>query len=123
MSILYSALGKFVYGNMGRYRDSKASVFIGDAGIYGNRDIDGKWIFGEEGMGGDDGEGYEWGECGNEGDVGDEGEEMISGIIGFVLGAGISWIRNRSILWSLVHGILGWIYVLYWGSRLLLESL
>jgi hypothetical protein len=27
----------------------------------------------------------------------------------------ISWSVNQSILWAIVHGLLGWIYVVYYG--------
>lgn len=39
--------------------------------------------------------------------------------IGFTVGLGnilavvISWTYNKSILWAIIHGILGWIYVVY----------
>ncbi|TXT21078.1 MAG: hypothetical protein FD134_2763 [Gallionellaceae bacterium] len=34
--------------------------------------------------------------------------------LGTVLAIIISWSVNHSILWALVHGFLGWIYVLYY---------
>jgi positive regulator of sigma E activity len=43
---------------------------------------------------------------------------MLKGIIGMSLGAilavCISWTKNHSILWAIIHGILGWFYVVYY---------
>jgi hypothetical protein len=33
--------------------------------------------------------------------------------LGTVIAVVISWSRNKSILWAIVHGILGWLYVIY----------
>ena len=33
--------------------------------------------------------------------------------LGTVLAVVISWNRNESILWAIIHGILGWLYVIY----------
>jgi hypothetical protein len=33
--------------------------------------------------------------------------------LGTVIAVVISWSRNRSILWAIIHGILGWLYVIY----------
>jgi hypothetical protein len=33
--------------------------------------------------------------------------------LGTIVAVVISWSRNRSILWAIIHGILGWIYVIY----------
>lgn len=33
---------------------------------------------------------------------------------GSVLAIVMSWTLNKSIIWAIVHGILGWIYVLYY---------
>lgn len=33
--------------------------------------------------------------------------------IGSVIAVVVSWDRNKSILYALVHGILGWLYVVY----------
>ncbi|WP_343567235.1 hypothetical protein [Sphingobacterium sp.] len=39
-----------------------------------------------------------------------------SGIgLGSVIAVVTSWDRNRSILWALIHGILGWLYVIYYA--------
>jgi hypothetical protein len=38
--------------------------------------------------------------------------------LGMVIAVVISWSVNQSILWAMLHGILGWFYVLYyaiWG--------
>ena len=34
--------------------------------------------------------------------------------VGAILAMIISWSRNKSILMALVHGFLGWIYVIYY---------
>lgn len=34
--------------------------------------------------------------------------------IGTVIAIILSWTVNHSILWCILHGILGWIYVIYW---------
>ncbi len=37
-----------------------------------------------------------------------------SGIgLGTIIAVVISWSRNKSILWAIIHGILGWFYVIY----------
>jgi hypothetical protein len=36
-------------------------------------------------------------------------------LIGSVLATVISWSRNASILWAILHCILGWLYVLYYA--------
>ncbi|MEO6538384.1 MAG: hypothetical protein ABIT07_11415 [Ferruginibacter sp.] len=33
--------------------------------------------------------------------------------LGTIIAVVISWSRNKSILWAIVHGILGWFYVIY----------
>ena len=33
---------------------------------------------------------------------------------GSVLAIVMSWTLNKSILWAIIHGVLGWIYVLYY---------
>ena len=39
-----------------------------------------------------------------------------SATIGFgsVLAITLSWTANQAIIWALVHGLLGWIYVIYY---------
>lgn len=34
--------------------------------------------------------------------------------LGAVLAIVMSWTANQSILWALLHGVLGWIYVVYY---------
>ncbi len=39
-----------------------------------------------------------------------------SGItFGSALAIAISWSQNQSILWAIVHGLLGWLYVGYYA--------
>ncbi len=39
-----------------------------------------------------------------------------SGIgLGSALAIVLSWHRNRSILWAILHGILSWLYVIYFA--------
>lgn len=33
--------------------------------------------------------------------------------LGTIIAVVVSWSRNQSILWAIVHGILGWLYVIY----------
>lgn len=33
--------------------------------------------------------------------------------LGTIIAVVISWTRNHSILWAIIHGILGWLYVIY----------
>ena len=33
--------------------------------------------------------------------------------LGTIIAVAISWTRNKSILWAIIHGILGWLYVIY----------
>lgn len=33
--------------------------------------------------------------------------------LGTIIAVVVSWSRNQSILWAIVHGILGWFYVIY----------
>lgn len=44
----------------------------------------------------------------------DNSLEFIGGV-GGVLAMIISWSLNKSILWALIHGILGWIYIVYYA--------
>lgn len=36
---------------------------------------------------------------------------------GTALAITISWSVNKSILWAIVHGVLSWIYVVYYALR------
>lgn len=39
-----------------------------------------------------------------------------SGIgLGSVIAVVASWDRNKSILWAIIHGIFGWLYVIYFA--------
>jgi len=33
--------------------------------------------------------------------------------LGTIIAVVVSWSRNKSILWAIVHGFLGWLYVIY----------
>lgn len=33
--------------------------------------------------------------------------------IGSVIAVAMSWTYNHSVLWAILHGILGWLYVIY----------
>lgn len=38
-----------------------------------------------------------------------------SGIgIGVVIAILLSWVTNHSVLWCVIHALLGWFYVIYW---------
>ena len=45
------------------------------------------------------------------------GYEFVKNGVSFgtVLAIAISWNVNQSILWAIIHGILGWIYVVYFA--------
>jgi len=36
---------------------------------------------------------------------------------GSALAITISWSANKSILWAIVHGLLSWLYVVYYAIR------
>jgi hypothetical protein len=36
---------------------------------------------------------------------------------GSALAITISWSANKSILWAMVHGVLSWIYVIYYAMK------
>ena len=42
-------------------------------------------------------------------------ETVITGGVGLgsVIAVVTSWERNKSVLWIIIHGILGWLYVFY----------
>ena len=43
-------------------------------------------------------------------------EVARSGIgLGSALAIAISWSTNQSILWALLHGVLSWLYVIYFA--------
>jgi len=33
--------------------------------------------------------------------------------LGTIVAVVVSWNRNKSILWAIIHGILGWLYIIY----------
>ncbi len=33
--------------------------------------------------------------------------------LGTIIAVVVSWSRNKSIPWAIIHGILGWLYVIY----------
>lgn len=33
--------------------------------------------------------------------------------LGTIIAVVVSWTRNKSILWAIIHGLLGWLYVIY----------
>jgi hypothetical protein len=35
--------------------------------------------------------------------------------LGAAIAVAISWSRNQSILWAILHGIFGWFYVIYFA--------
>jgi hypothetical protein len=45
------------------------------------------------------------------------GKESVKAGISFgsALAIVISWSQNHSILWAIVHGILSWLYVIYYA--------
>lgn len=46
----------------------------------------------------------------------DEVQVVKAGItFGNALAIVISWSRNRSLLWAIVHGVLSWLYVIYYA--------
>jgi len=36
---------------------------------------------------------------------------------GSALAIAISWSANKSILWAMLHGVLGWAYVIYYAIK------
>ena len=46
------------------------------------------------------------------------GEVVKTGItFGSALAMVISWTANQSLLWAVVHGLLSWLYVVYYALR------
>lgn len=35
--------------------------------------------------------------------------------LGSVLAVSLSWTTNGSVIWAMMHGVLGWVYVIYWA--------
>jgi len=38
--------------------------------------------------------------------------------LGSVLAVTVSWQRNKSILWAILHGLFSWLYVIYYAVTL-----
>ncbi len=34
--------------------------------------------------------------------------------LGSMIAVAASWWRNQSVIWAIIHGLLGWIYVIYY---------
>lgn len=51
------------------------------------------------------------------GHSGDHGKNAVKAGIGFgaCLAMVISWSQHQSILWAILHGLLGWLYVIYYA--------
>jgi hypothetical protein len=43
--------------------------------------------------------------------------QVVKGGVGFgsALAIAISWSVNKSIVWAIIHGVLSWIYVVYYA--------
>lgn len=35
--------------------------------------------------------------------------------LGTAIAVAISWSVNKSIIWAIVHGVLGWLYIIYYA--------
>ena len=48
-----------------------------------------------------------------------QSKEVAKAGIGFgtALAIAISWHANQSLLWAIVHGLLSWLYVIYYAVR------
>lgn len=46
----------------------------------------------------------------------------IGAIIGAILAMIISWERNKSIFWAVIHGFFNWLYVIYYYFFLKAEN-
>ncbi|HAT3994344.1 TPA: hypothetical protein I9Y78_003732 [Elizabethkingia anophelis] len=42
--------------------------------------------------------------------------------LGAIIAVVISWDRNKSILWAIIHGVLGWLYVIYFAIIRLIKE-
>ncbi|WP_181952585.1 hypothetical protein [Vulcaniibacterium gelatinicum] len=46
------------------------------------------------------------------------GQVVKAGVsFGSALAIAISWSANKSLLWAIVHGLLSWLYVIYYAVR------
>ena len=53
-----------------------------------------------------------------------KGDVVRTGItFGSALAMVISWTANKSMLWVIVHGLLSWLYVIYYALRYHFEVL
>ena len=50
--------------------------------------------------------------------MGRKGDVVRTGLsFGSALAMVISWTANKSLLWVIVHGLLSWLYVVYYALR------
>ena len=50
--------------------------------------------------------------------MGKGGQVVRAGVsFGSELAIAISWTANKSLLWAIVHGLLSWLYVVYYALR------
>ncbi|HQW59042.1 MAG TPA: hypothetical protein PLU13_02460 [Thermomonas sp.] len=50
--------------------------------------------------------------------MGRKGDVVRTGLsFGSALAMVISWTANKSLLWAIVHGLLSWLYVIYYAVR------
>lgn len=42
--------------------------------------------------------------------------------LGAIIAVVISWDRNKSILWAIIHGVLGWLYIIYFAIIRLIKG-
>jgi hypothetical protein len=47
------------------------------------------------------------------------GQQVVKAGVSFgsALAMVISWTANKSLLWAIVHGLLSWLYVIYYAVR------
>ena len=47
------------------------------------------------------------------------GQQVVKACVSFgsALAMVISWTANKSLLWAIVHGLLSWLYVIYYALR------
>jgi hypothetical protein len=39
----------------------------------------------------------------------------VFGVFGSMLAITISWSLNKSLFWAIIHGLCGWLYVIYYA--------
>ena len=60
--------------------------------------------------------GFQPNHCTPEGLAMNKSDAAKGGIgLGSVIAVAISWSLNKSILWAIIHGLLGWLYVVYYA--------